>query len=90
MKNDMSGAGAIFAAMTVLGGLGCRAQVTGFLMCTDNMPSGSALRLGDIVVMRGGKTVEVINTDAEGRMVMGDALVLPRRSRWMRSSMSRR
>ncbi|NHB83931.1 hypothetical protein G7085_02615 [Tessaracoccus sp. HDW20] len=56
--------------------LGCRAQVTGFLMCTDNMPSGSALRLGDIVVMRGGKTVEVINTDAEGRMVMGDALVL--------------
>ena len=45
-------------------------------MCTDNMPSGSALRLGDIVVMRGGKTVEVINTDAEGRMVMADALVL--------------
>ena len=76
MKNDMSGAGAIFAAMTVLGELGCRAQVTGYLMCTDNMPSGSALRLGDIVVMRGGKTVEVVNTDAEGRMVMGDALVL--------------
>ncbi|HSO69545.1 MAG TPA: M17 family metallopeptidase, partial [Arachnia sp.] len=64
------------AAMTVLKDLGCTAQVTGYLMCTDNMPSGSALRLGDIVVMRGGKTVEVINTDAEGRMVMGDALVL--------------
>ena len=76
MKNDMSGAGAILAAMTVLKDLGCQAQVTGYLMCTDNMPSGSALRLGDIVVMRGGKTVEVINTDAEGRMVMGDALVL--------------
>jgi len=76
MKNDMAGAGAILAAMTVLKDLGCQAQVTGYLMCTDNMPSGSALRLGDIVVMRGGKTVEVINTDAEGRMVMGDALVL--------------
>ncbi len=76
MKNDMTGAGAIFAAMTALKELGCKAQVTGFLMCTDNMPSGSALRLGDIVVMRGGKTVEVINTDAEGRMVMADALVL--------------
>ena len=76
MKNDMTGAGAILAAMTVLAELGCRAQVTGYLMCTDNMPSGSALRLGDIIVMRGGKTVEVINTDAEGRLVMADALVL--------------
>ena len=76
MKNDMTGAGAAFAAMTALRDLGCTTQVTGYLMCTDNMPSGSALRLGDIVVMRGGKTVEVINTDAEGRMVMGDALVL--------------
>lgn len=76
MKNDMTGAGAILAAMTVLRDLGCQAQVTGYLMCTDNMPSGSALRMGDIVVMRGGKTVEIINTDAEGRMVMGDALVL--------------
>ncbi|MEA4944863.1 MAG: M17 family peptidase N-terminal domain-containing protein [Propionicimonas sp.] len=76
MKNDMSGAAAILGAMTALRALGCRAQVTGYLMCTDNMPSGSALRLGDIVVMRGGKTVEVINTDAEGRMVMADALVL--------------
>ena len=76
MKNDMTGAGAIFGAMTALRDLGCESQVTGYLMCTDNMPSGSALRLGDIVVMRGGKTVEVINTDAEGRMVMADALVL--------------
>ena len=76
MKNDMTGAGAILAAMTTLQELGCRAQVTGYLMCTDNMPSGSALRLGDIIVMRGGKTVEVINTDAEGRLVMADALVL--------------
>jgi leucyl aminopeptidase len=45
-------------------------------MCTDNMPSGSALKLGDILTMRNGKTVEVLNTDAEGRLVMADALAL--------------
>ena len=45
-------------------------------MCTDNMPSGSATRLGDVLTMRGGKRVEVLNTDAEGRLVMADALVL--------------
>ena len=76
MKNDMTGASNILAAMSVLKELGCTTQVTGYLMCTDNMPSGSALRMGDIIVMRGGKTVEIINTDAEGRLVMGDALVL--------------
>ncbi|MGL5249186.1 MAG: leucyl aminopeptidase family protein, partial [Brooklawnia sp.] len=76
MKNDMTGAAAILGAMTTLGELGCTSQVTGYLMCTDNMPGGGALRLGDIIVMRGGKTVEVINTDAEGRLVMADALVL--------------
>ena len=76
MKNDMSGAAAILAAMAELADLGCPAQVTGWLMCTDNMPSGTALALGDVVTMRGGTTVEVINTDAEGRLVMADALVL--------------
>jgi leucyl aminopeptidase len=76
MKNDMSGAAAILAAMAELGDLGCTTQVTGWLMCTDNMPSGSALALGDVITMRGGTTVEVINTDAEGRLVMADALVL--------------
>jgi leucyl aminopeptidase len=76
MKNDMTGAGAILAAMLVLGRLKCRAQVTGYLMCTDNRPSGTALALGDVIQIRGGKTVEVINTDAEGRLVMADALVL--------------
>jgi leucyl aminopeptidase len=50
--------------------------VTGYLMCTDNMPSGSAMQLGDVLTMRGGTTVEVLNTDAEGRLVMADALVL--------------
>jgi leucyl aminopeptidase len=54
----------------------CRAHVTAWLMCTDNMPSGTAIALGDVLTMRGGTTVEVINTDAEGRLVMADALVL--------------
>jgi leucyl aminopeptidase len=45
-------------------------------MCTDNMPSGTALKMGDVITVRGGTTVEVINTDAEGRLVMSDALVL--------------
>jgi leucyl aminopeptidase len=76
MKNDMSGAGAVLAAMSTLRALGCRAAVTGYLMCTDNMPSGSAMQLGDVLTIRGGTTVEVLNTDAEGRLVMADALVL--------------
>jgi leucyl aminopeptidase len=76
MKNDMSGAGAILAAMSVLASVHCPIAVTGFLMCTDNMPSGTALKLGDVISIRGGTTVEVMNTDAEGRLVMSDALVL--------------
>ena len=76
MKNDMSGAGAILAAMTALAALDCSTAVTGWLMCTDNMPSGSATKLGDVLTIRGGSTVEVLNTDAEGRLVMADALVL--------------
>jgi leucyl aminopeptidase len=76
MKNDMSGAAAVLAAMSVLGELNCPTEVTGYLMCTDNVPSGTALRLGDVITMRGGTTVEVINADAEGRLVMADALVL--------------
>ena len=76
MKMDMSGAGAIFAAMTALAELGCRNAVTGYLMCTDNMPSGSATAMGDVLTIRGGTTVEVKNTDAEGRLVMADGLVL--------------
>ncbi len=76
MKNDMTGAAAILGAMTALRDLGCRAQVTGYLCCTDNMPSGSAMKLGDILTMRNGTTVEVLNTDAEGRLVMADGLCL--------------
>jgi leucyl aminopeptidase len=76
MKNDMSGAAAVLAAMSVLAELDCPAAVTGYLMCTDNMPSGTALKMGDVLTVRGGTTVEVLNTDAEGRLVMADALVL--------------
>jgi leucyl aminopeptidase len=76
MKNDMTGAAAILAAMTALREVGCRARVTAYLMCTDNMPSGSAMQLGDVLTARNGKTVEVKNTDAEGRLVMMDGLSL--------------
>lgn len=76
MKNDMSGAAAILGAMAALPGLGCPTSVTGFLMCTDNVPSGTAMAMGDVLTIRGGTTVEVLNTDAEGRLVMADALVL--------------
>ncbi len=76
MKLDMSGSAAILGAMSTLRDLGCPAAVTGWLMCTDNMPSGTATRLGDVLTIRGGKTVEVVNADAEGRLVMADGLVL--------------
>jgi leucyl aminopeptidase len=76
MKNDMSGAAAVMAAFAHLKAAGCPAKVTGYLMCTDNMPSGTAMAMGDVITIRGGTTVEVINTDAEGRLVMSDALVL--------------
>ena len=76
MKMDMGGAAAVLGAFTALRDLGVAAAVTGWLMCTDNMPSGSAYKLGDVLTARGGKTVEVKNTDAEGRLAMMDALVL--------------
>ena len=76
MKNDMTGAAAILGAMTALRALGCEAAVTAYLCCTDNMPSGSAMKLGDVLRMRNGTTVEVLNTDAEGRLVMADGLCL--------------
>jgi leucyl aminopeptidase len=76
MKMDMAGAAAVLGAMTALSPLDCPVTVTGYLMCTDNMPSGTAMGLGDVLTIRGGTTVEIKNTDAEGRLVMADALVL--------------
>ena len=76
MKMDMSGAAAVLGAMSALGAAGCTTKVTGYLMCTDNMPSGSALKLGDVLTFRNGKTAEIHNTDAEGRLILADGLSL--------------
>ncbi|SIT77096.1 M17 family metallopeptidase [Microbacterium sp. RU33B] len=76
MKMDMGGAAAVLGAFTTFADQGVAAKVTGWLMCTDNMPSGTAYKLGDVLVARDGTTVEVKNTDAEGRLVMMDALAL--------------
>ena len=72
----MSGAAAVLATMSTLKALGCTNQVTGYLMCTDNLPSGSAMAMGEVLTMRNGKTVEIHNTDAEGRLVLADGLSL--------------
>ncbi|MFE4970035.1 leucyl aminopeptidase [Streptomyces sp. NPDC056660] len=74
MKCDMSGAAAVFAAVVSAARLGLRVNVTGWLALAENMPSGSAVRPGDVLRMYSGKTVEVLNTDAEGRLVLADAL----------------
>ncbi|MCK2035820.1 leucyl aminopeptidase [Microbacterium sp. SSW1-49] len=76
MKMDMGGAAAVLGAFTALRDAGTTATVSGWLMCTDNMPSGTSYKLGDVLTARGGTTIEVKNTDAEGRLVMSDALVL--------------
>ena len=74
MKSDMSGAAAVAGAMSVLRDLDVKVKVTGLLALAENMPSGEAIRVSDVLTHRGGKTVEVMNTDAEGRLVLGDAL----------------
>jgi len=76
MKMDMAGAAAVLGTMSVLRDLDCPNTVTAFLMCTDNMPSGSALKMGDVLTHRNGKTVEIHNTDAEGRLILADGLAL--------------
>jgi leucyl aminopeptidase len=76
MKMDMSGAAAVLATMGALKALKVKTSVTAFLMCTDNLPSGSAMKLGDVLTMHNGKTVEIHNTDAEGRLVLADGLSL--------------
>jgi leucyl aminopeptidase len=76
MKMDMAGAAAVLGTMSVLRALECPTTVTAFLMCTDNMPSGSALKMGDVLTHRNGKTVEIHNTDAEGRLILADGLAL--------------
>jgi leucyl aminopeptidase len=76
MKTDMSGGAAVLAAMAALGAVDAQVAVTGYVPLTDNMTGGDAQRPGDVFTARNGKTVEVLNTDAEGRLVLADALSL--------------
>lgn len=74
MKSDMSGGAAVIGAMRAIGRLGARRRVLGIVPMTENMPGGRAIRPGDILTGASGTTVEVINTDAEGRLILGDAI----------------
>jgi leucyl aminopeptidase len=76
MKSDMSGAAAVASTMIALASLKPKVAVTAYLPMAENMISGTAYRPGDIVTMYGGKRVEVLNTDAEGRMILADAIAL--------------
>ena len=75
MKSDMSGAAAALAATGAIAELGLPVNVVAYLCAAENMPGGAAQRPSGIITMYGGKTVEVLNTDAEGRLVMADGLV---------------
>ncbi len=75
MKSDMGGAAAVLGALAAIAKLGPKVNVVGYLAIAENMPSGTAQRPSDVLRIYGGKTVEVLNTDAEGRLVMADALV---------------
>ncbi len=75
MTSDMTGAATVLSATVAAAELGLPVHVTTYLALAENLPGGGAQRPGDVVTMRNGTTVEVLNTDAEGRMVMADALV---------------
>jgi leucyl aminopeptidase len=74
MKYDMAGAAAVIATVSAIGRLKPRVNVLGLIAATENMPGGKALHPGDVLVAMNGKTIEVNNTDAEGRLVLADAL----------------
>jgi leucyl aminopeptidase len=78
MKGDMAGGASVIAAMQIIGQLKPKINVTGIIAATENMPGPSAQRPGDVVRAMNGKTIEVINTDAEGRLVLADALCYAR------------
>lgn len=75
MKYDMTGAATVMAAVIAAATLGAQVHLTGWLCLAENMPSGTASRPGDVLRIRGGKTVEYLNTDAEGRLVLADGIV---------------
>jgi leucyl aminopeptidase len=74
MKDDMGGAAAVLGVFSVLSSLDLPVRVRGYIPTTDNMTGGDATRPGDVLRIRNGKTVEVLNTDAEGRLILADAL----------------
>lgn len=74
MKYDMSGGAAVIGAMQAIAELGVKANVVGIVPSSENMPSGTATKPGDVIQSLAGKTIEVINTDAEGRLILADAL----------------
>ena len=76
MKTDMSGAAAVVAVVSACGDVGVRARVTAIAPMTENMPGGRAIKPGDVLTTRSGRTIEVLNTDAEGRLVLADGLTL--------------
>jgi leucyl aminopeptidase len=74
MKDDMAGGASVVAAMRAIGMLGAPNRVIGVVPMAENMPGGKAIRPGDVLTSAAGKTVEVINTDAEGRLILADGL----------------
>src|SRR6185437_13381123 len=74
MKSDMTGAAVVLGTMSAVAQLGLKVNIVGYLAITENMVNGKAMRLGDVLTIRNGKTVEVLNTDAEGRLILADAL----------------
>ena len=74
MKQDMSGGAAVIAAIGALARLGAPINITAIVPATENMPGGSAIKPSDVLTAMNGKTIEVLNTDAEGRLVLADAL----------------
>ena len=76
MKADMTGAASVLATVWGAASLGVQKNILGVLALTENMPSGNALRPGDVVTAMNGKTIEIVNTDAEGRLILADALTL--------------
>jgi leucyl aminopeptidase len=74
MKCDMAGAAAVLGAMQAIAELQLPVNVLGVMALVENMPSGNAMKLGDVLKARNGKTIEVLNTDAEGRLILADAL----------------
>jgi leucyl aminopeptidase len=78
MKDDMSGGAAVIGAMVAISRLKLPIRCLGIVPMTENMPGGKAVKPGDVLTSAAGKTVEILNTDAEGRLVLGDAIWLAR------------